>query len=132
MFRFTLIAIVALCVDAHAGCAWTGEISHAEYRMCLDQASKRSIAEIGAAEAQLRQRIADSDDESEYKQTSLSLLQTSASEFRRYRSSQCDFEASTAAGGNGAGDIRLECQVELDRLYLVRLLEPHGVLTKKR
>jgi hypothetical protein len=60
----------------------------------------------GLRPTSLRQRIDDSDGESEYKQTSLSLLQTSASAYRRYRSSQCDFEASTAAGGNGAEDLR--------------------------
>ncbi|MFI4940273.1 MAG: lysozyme inhibitor LprI family protein [Burkholderiales bacterium] len=130
MNRIILITIIALCADASAACAWTGNVAHAEYRACLEAASKGSFAKIEAAEAWLRKRIADSDDKSEFKKSSLTLLQESASAYRQYRSSQCNFEASTAAGGNGAGDLRLICQGELDKNYLVRLVGPHGVLTE--
>jgi hypothetical protein len=49
---------------------------------------------------------------------SLKLFNLSTTAYARYRKFQCEHEASSAAGGNGAGDMRLSCQVLLDAAYL--------------
>jgi hypothetical protein len=36
-------------------------------------------------------------------------------------------EASSAAGGNGKGDLRLDCQIRLDRLYTAELRRRSGM-----
>ena len=56
--------------------------------------------------------------EAVWRHYSLAAFNKATKQFRSYRKAQCDFEATAAAGGNGAGDMQLECQVELDKPYL--------------
>jgi hypothetical protein len=49
------------------------------------------------------------DDEVEVKNRILKNFDAATEQFKRYRTAQCEFEASSAAGGNGADD--LDCSV---------------------
>jgi hypothetical protein len=70
------------------------------------------------AEEDLHVAIAHWDEDENWKIKSANALRTSSRDFNRYRKSQCDFNASLAAGGNGAGDMRLECIIELNKQRL--------------
>jgi predicted outer membrane protein len=83
-------------------------------------------AQVDALVASSRQRISSSDEDASMKQRALEALQASADSFRRYRSKQCEFEASTAAGGNSAGDLRALCGIALDNAYIEHMKSVHG------
>jgi hypothetical protein len=105
-----------------------GDASHSEQRDCWQHLAASTAAEVTAAQATMKKRIEQYDDEAQVKSKILKHFLESAEQFRRYRASQCEFEASSAAGGNGAGDLRLQCQVRLNRTYVARLKEPLGML----
>ncbi len=89
--------------------------SHAEARACLEARSASSARAVRVAEAQLVDAIARSDQQDDDKRPAEALLAASAKSFTRWRQDQCDFQAALAFGGNGAGDRRLLCRIELDR-----------------
>jgi uncharacterized protein YecT (DUF1311 family) len=101
--------------------------SHAEQRECLAALAHRSDAEVMNAQAMVLKRINDWDEEESYKQESRNLLRESGARFKAFKTSQCELEASSAAGGNGTGDLRLDCQIRLDRLYAAELRRRWGL-----
>ena len=123
-----LVLGVAWSPNAQAECRWTSDVSHAEYRECLESEANETNQEVLATEQAIAARIRAADEEESYKNQSIELLRISGEAFRKYRTAQCEYEASTAAGGNGAGDLRLRCQIELDKAYIERLKERHGLL----
>jgi uncharacterized protein YecT (DUF1311 family) len=128
MFRISIFTFILLWSGSSNACVWAEGTSHAEYRACLQQAAELSLKEVDMAEKQLSQRIADADEEGAYKKNGQALLRESAASYRNYRSAHCDFEAGTAAGGNGAQDLRLQCQVDLDKGRIGQLRTHHGIL----
>ena len=100
--------------------------SHVEQRECLESASTESDRALTAAEDTIRQRITKWDEQPDYKSASRGAFDSAAAAFRTYRSRQCDFAATTAAGGNGAGDLRLACEIDLNQLRVQRLKEQGG------
>ncbi len=94
---------------------------HAAQRACLSREALRYNDAVLAAQAVVRKRITAWDEDAGYKARSLKLFSATTRQYQRYRSSQCEFDASAAAGGNGAGDMRLTCQIELDGAYLTDL-----------
>lgn len=92
--------------------------SHADERACWIKAAEKSNARVHSAEESLRKRIKSWDEDANCVETTLALFDESTRRFSRHRQSQCEFEASIAAGGNGAGDMRLSCQIGLDETYL--------------
>jgi hypothetical protein len=106
---------------------------HASERACWVKAARNSNARVHAAQELQRQRIERSDLEVASKSRALALFNAAATTFARYRQAQCEYEASAAAGGNGAGDMRLSCQVALNEAYLKSFQaqtswfsQPHG------
>lgn len=97
--------------------------SHASERACWIKAAEKSDLLVRSAQESLRKRIKSWDQNAEYMERTLVLFDESTKRFSRYRQSQCEFEASAAAGGNGAGDMRLSCQIALDETYLRSLHE---------
>ena len=97
--------------------------SHAGERACWIKAAEKSDLLVRSAQESLRKRIKSWDENAEYIERTLVLFDESTKRFSRYRQSQCEFEASAAAGGNGAGDMRLSCQIALDETYLRSLHE---------
>jgi len=94
---------------------------HASERACWIKAAKNSDARVHAAQELQRQRIKHWDQEATFRSSALTFFNKAASTFAHYRQAQCDYEASAAAGGNGAGDMRLSCQVALNEAYLKSL-----------
>jgi hypothetical protein len=92
--------------------------SHAESRACLSKKAYASSVALQDAEEELAKAITHWDEDPYWKSKSANALRTSNQDFYRYRESYCDFSASLAAGGNGAGDMRLECIMELNRQRL--------------
>jgi uncharacterized protein YecT (DUF1311 family) len=95
--------------------------SHAEARACLEAQSKQSDLALKKAESSLRSALAQWDQETQYKSRSTAQVERAAATFQRYRESQCEFQASLAAGGNGSGDRRLLCHIELNRRRVAEL-----------
>jgi len=113
-----VIALFCFLVSAAHAADCASASSHANQRACLERAAEKSAAAVDATEAAVRKRIAAWDEDAQFKQQSLSAFEDAAARFRQYESSQCEFEASSAAGGNGAGDIRLQCKLRLERAYV--------------
>jgi uncharacterized protein YecT (DUF1311 family) len=117
----TSILFTLLC-SAFAGPAYAAsncgtEKSHAGYRACLEGKASESRIKLEQALTLLAKRIDNWDEELDYRQRARAHLQQSFELFQRFRESQCEFEASLAAGGNGAGDMRLHCEADLNNQY---------------
>lgn len=114
-----LIALIALMsarpAYAYADCS--KEYSHVGQRICLERVASETQLELGRVRAALMKRIGSWDQEPRYAQTTSALLSASNASFEKFRRTQCDYEASAAAGGNGAGDRRLQCQSRLNKQY---------------
>jgi hypothetical protein len=91
---------------------------HASERACWVKAARNSNARVRAAQELQRHRIKSSDLEAAFKSRALALFNMAATTFAQYRQAQCEYEASAAAGGNGADDMRLSCQVSINEAYL--------------
>jgi hypothetical protein len=93
--------------------------AHAGQRECLGRLAVRTDAEILRLEALLRARITDRDaldaGMASYERDPLAWLAQDVASYRRHRETRCELWASSAVGGNGAGDMRLSCRARLDR-----------------
>jgi uncharacterized protein YecT (DUF1311 family) len=101
--------------------ACSGQADHAGLRACLEQRARAREARIAASERRVKEAISRWDQEQEYRDRSLTLLDASRRAYLAQRSATCEVEASTAAGGNSAGDIRLQCQERWDLKWLEQL-----------
>lgn len=63
------------------------------------------------------------DEEPNYRRRSRQRFLNSIQTFRRYRTTQCGFLHSLAAGGNGATDMMLSCSIELSNQRIAQLAE---------
>lgn len=102
---------------AHANSDCSTAQSHADQRKCLEGAASESRARLAQARVLITNRIQAWDEEPVYRQRALTLLKESFLRFERFRDAECEYEAAAAAGGNGAGDMRLQCQIGLNREY---------------
>jgi hypothetical protein len=121
MSLLRIVATAAFLVASGSAVATkvcTGEPDHASERECLERQVAQSNARVTAAQAEMIKRIQAWDEDQSDKAETLRLFRTSIDRYSQYRAARCDFERSTAAGGNGAGDMGLECQIELDDDYI--------------
>jgi uncharacterized protein YecT (DUF1311 family) len=102
-------------VHASGDCDTGG--SHANQRQCLERAASTSRAELEKAQSLLVERIQAWDEEPDYRLRAIKLLKQSFARYAEFRDTECEYEAAAAAGGNGAGDMRLQCQIDLNRQY---------------
>lgn len=120
--KFILFALALIaCTASYAKELCSDASSHADQRACLVKAERISAAEVKNAQETHRKVILAWDDETSFIQQSLKLFNVSVREYARFRRAQCEYEASAAGGGNGAGDMRLNCQISLDVAYLKSL-----------
>jgi uncharacterized protein YecT (DUF1311 family) len=103
------------CVYARSDCSTTE--SHADQRKCLERAASATWAKLEKAQALLIERIQAWDEEVDYRKTATRRLKRSSARFEEFRNTECEYEAAAAAGGNGAGDMRLQCQIDLNKQY---------------
>ena len=117
MHRFAFLSAFLLCLFASGAAAamdCTESKSHVEGRICLEALAIKTNLEMERLEGQLRSRIKLWDQDPASIQHSLVMFDQERQAYRRYREARCEFDASAAAGGNGAGDMRLRCMANLD------------------
>lgn len=106
--------VVAAQTNAAAAQSCFSEPSHADARACLEARLKSSADAMQKAEAMAFAALERWGEEPHYKSQSAAALRASSVAFVRMRATQCEFAASLAAGGNGATDRRLLCEIELN------------------
>nr|WP_315468685.1 lysozyme inhibitor LprI family protein [uncultured Undibacterium sp.] len=119
LFSFGLIiAFFSTAANAQGLTPQRGKCSktddHARERTCLIREAKNSQIKLDAAEEKFLQQLENWDEESGYKKRTKGLFLTAKKQRNQFRKTQCELLASLAAGGNGAGDMRLECIIELN------------------
>ncbi|MBW8897346.1 MAG: DUF1311 domain-containing protein [Massilia sp.] len=112
---FLACFMIAGYVHASSDCS-TAE-SHADQRSCLERAASATRAKLETTQALLITRIEAWDESAGDRQRAVKLLKQSVARFAQFRDTECEYEAAAAAGGNGAGDMRLQCQIDLNRQY---------------
>ena len=95
--------------------------SHIEMRACLQVKVQRSDNELRKVEANMRKSLAAWDQEPVYIKRSTSTFASSVKQFNLFRTQQCEFIASLAAGGNGQGDLRPSCVVDLNEKRIAQI-----------
>lgn len=113
---FTLITVLFFSGSVSASCAAPRD--HVEQRACSTLRLDALAHQVLAAQHTLRDKITTWDEEPEYKAAALANFDNAARAFQRYQAQQCAFDASLAAGGNNASDLRIECNIELYSSYL--------------
>lgn len=84
-------------------------VDHATMRKCLEDAATLANNNLKKTETKLIASLESWDQDQNWKDKAIARLKDASTAFRSYQNKQCDFEASTAAGGNAAGDLRAEC-----------------------
>jgi uncharacterized protein YecT (DUF1311 family) len=129
------VAVFFLLVAAGAANASSDRCSeassHVEQRSCLESLFKETEKRLAQAEDGTVAKIAAWDEEPEYRSKSRNALLASNVAFQKYRTSQCGYSWSLAAGGNGATDMKLACAIELTE-NRIKLLEVSSSGLKNR
>ncbi|NTV95752.1 MAG: DUF1311 domain-containing protein [Thiobacillus sp.] len=121
------MALMLVTSVAHGSEDCADSPSHSEQRACLMKLATATAAEVVLVQSEVSKRIAHMDDDAEVKRKILRHFRSATEQFHRYRTSQCEFEAS-AGGGTGAGDLRLQCEIRLNREYSARHKKRLGIL----
>jgi hypothetical protein len=118
---FVMLVLAGTSVSAFAQRSSSAEDScsraadHVGYRTCLEALAKASLNSLALEETSTRNFLSKADETPEDIARALAAFETALQDYLHYRQTQCDYVASLAFGGNGAGDRRLLCQIELDR-----------------
>lgn len=115
------IAAVSQACAAAPSDACGHKSSHAEERACYTELARSSGAELDRVEREIVGQVERWDQEAGDQQRTKSLLLASYERFKAFRTAQCEVEASLAAGGNGADDMRLSCVARLNRSRITEL-----------
>lgn len=102
------LALIAPVAHGADDCAETP--SHSEQRACFVALAAKTASDVALVQSTMSKRITQLDDEAEVKNSILRHFHAAIEQYNNYRTAQCEFEASTAIGGNGAGDLRLLCE----------------------
>ncbi|MGO4523194.1 lysozyme inhibitor LprI family protein [Dyella sp. 2RAF44] len=107
---------------------WKGH-AHSGMSACVEGRAREARASLNQAEKAAKDSILASVDEPgfpEYRKNLLAKLSLSSSAFSKYLASECGYEASLAAKGNGSEDVRLACVAMLseERAQLIRETHP--------
>jgi uncharacterized protein YecT (DUF1311 family) len=97
-----------------------------EQRECLETLATKTDGEVERIEGQLRSRIALWEQGPVHISRSLALFEQESVAYRAYRQTHCALLASSAAGGNGASDMRAVCEVDLDRDRIAAIRDALG------
>ena len=116
-----LISINAFSADEIDKCA--SAVDHVAMRKCLEDAAALAKNELTKTETKLMASLNNWDQDQHWREKAIADFKDATTAFRAYQKKLCDFEASTAAGGNSAGDLRLECIYRLAKERTNLLLE---------
>ena len=120
-FSMILYSTTAFSSDEINKCA--SSVDHATMRKCLEDSAKRANDELMSIEKKLIVSLKGWDQDEIWQDKAIRRLNAAANAFRAYQKQQCEFEASVAAGGNAAGDLRAECIYRLAKDRSKLLLE---------
>src|SRR5262249_54792972 len=87
---------------------------HAQERKCMENMALTSNDELKSAESAFLASLSKEDYDPQDIAAIKKAFITGSDAFQQYRQKYCDFYASLAAGGSGAGDLRLSCVVVLN------------------
>ena len=116
-----LIAVILFSGSVSASCDMP--MDHVEQRKCSEHLFNELSHKVISAQQSLRNKITTWDQEPEFKAAALANLDKAVHAFQTYQSEQCEFDASVAAGGNAANDLRIECKIRLYSSYLKYIQE---------
>jgi uncharacterized protein YecT (DUF1311 family) len=134
-FFLLSIALISFPASAQEGSAirkeCSGKGSHVEMRACLKTKADESANELRKAEDEMRKTLAKWDQEPGYIRRSTTEFEASVQQFGHYRTHQCEFVASLAAGGNSQGDLRLSCIDELNEKRIAQIRQDESFVSGK-
>ena len=116
-----LLSAAAFSADEIDKCA--SAVDHFSQRQCLELTALLANNEMMKAENKVLGALQRWDQDHYWRDKALERFKHAATAFRDYREQLCNFEASIAAGGNAAGDLRLECIYRLAKERAKLLLE---------
>jgi uncharacterized protein YecT (DUF1311 family) len=93
---------------------YTPSSSHVAERKCLEKRAKDSEARLESEELAVRSALLRAAEDENERATAIQAFDKSVTEYRNYRSQQCNFVGSLAFGGNAQGDRRLLCEIDLN------------------
>jgi len=125
-FAFPTIALAFQDAGADSEPCQALVMDHVTERMCLENEVELATSNLLEAEARVRKQVAVWDEEDLLVDQALDLFEKSVAAFKSYLSSDCEVSAASAAGGNGAHDMRLTCQKKLIMLRIQHLQEQEG------
>ena len=82
--------------------------------LVLGRSAAESAARLKSAEVEFRAGLSKSTNQPAEIAQAVAAFDRASRQYRQYRKYQCDSVATLAFGGNGAGDRRLLCQIDLD------------------
>lgn len=113
----------AYCQRSTSGESCFASGGQADARECLQTRLAESEKTLSSAETGVLMAIEKWDEETTSRGRSKSAFQASAKAFRRYRTKQCELQASLAAGGSGTSHRRMLCALELNE-QRIKYLQP--------
>jgi uncharacterized protein YecT (DUF1311 family) len=99
-------------------------------RRCAERAAQVAQEELRQAEDSVRIRIKQWDEDQNWKQRAIQQFERSVAAFRDFQTAACDFDASAAAGGNAAGQMRNVCLTRLAKERIRTLTEQRSWFSK--
>jgi uncharacterized protein YecT (DUF1311 family) len=122
------VAMLVATTNAYCQRSTTGEScfasgGQADARECLQSRLAESEKTLASAETGVLTAIEKWDEDTTARSRSKSAFRASAKAFRRYRTEQCELQASFASGGSGTTHRRILCALELNE-QRIKYLQP--------
>jgi uncharacterized protein YecT (DUF1311 family) len=103
----------AIPVDQAIKECWESN-DHRGLSLCISKRATTAQENLETVENAMREAIAKSKEQANYLQPVQQSFEASVKSYRNYRTTQCQLREALAAMGNGATEIRLACETELD------------------
>lgn len=125
----TLVASMsALSQRAASGEQCFGNGGNAAAKLCLAEKARESESALVLAERTAVKLLEQSDEEPAARRRAVSSFKAASAAYRRYRKEQCGFHVALAAGGSGASERGLLCEIALneERMPYIRQIQAVG------
>jgi uncharacterized protein YecT (DUF1311 family) len=123
IFMFAALAAIATRAENQQLVECEKMDGHADSRACLEKLSSSLSDQLQDTEKRAVGSLLTWKEDETYKSSSIKAFLESIVAFRKYQTEQCDFTWSLAAGENGAGDMRLSCEIELSEQRIKQIAE---------
>jgi hypothetical protein len=133
-FFFLCFAVMWLLCSAQIASTDTPDpcanpMDHVTERECAEKRVSEAMELVVRAEQRVRVAIQRWGEDKYWKDASLAAFERSVKAFRAYQTDICDVDSSAAAGGNGAGDMHLDCEKTLADERVKYLAEQEKLFT---